>query len=359
MRSASDRAMARVRRALESMDLRYEMHDGVAVLRVDGNDLPIGMMVYSDEENRSLNIYTVMMVDIPEDAKTRLILELNLLNNTVNNGSFSMDPDRGKIFFKIVQSIHGGIPSVETVVHLIRLAFKTMDMNDGNLMGLIPREAVRTVDLMYGRSADPYRRHPPVVAAVRLDLREPCLQDHALQIVQGVDGEPFDRAGPSDTGVVRLVRYHEHPAVSQDPAHLAEAPDGVRPVVHGLLGSDEVEGPVRERKGAGAGQDNLAPALSDRSAVRPPGLRHADGRDVRPADPSPRTGLQHAADVHAAAAADVQAVRPILQRQMGEGPSCALLVVPVHASDEQVSPQALRLRGVLDVRHEQGHAPHR
>ena len=120
----------------------------MVVLTAMGDDLPIGMLVTADETNLTLNIYCFLMFDIPDDAKNKLILELNRINNTINNGAFYMDTDENRIYFKIIQSFYDRAPSPETIAHLMQIAFKTVDVNDGNLKGLIPASALRK-DCMY------------------------------------------------------------------------------------------------------------------------------------------------------------------------------------------------------------------
>ena len=134
---------ANVRKALEKLDLKYQNSEaGDVVLSAMGDDNPIGMMVMCDEENKTLNIYCYLMFDIPEDARNKLIPEINTVNNTINNGGFYMSDAEPKIYFKIVQSYFDNAPSVQTIAHLIMVAFKTVDVNDGKLKGLIPSSAV-------------------------------------------------------------------------------------------------------------------------------------------------------------------------------------------------------------------------
>lgn len=139
-----DAVLRNVQKALESGDLQYEVKEGgVIILSAMGDDLPIGMMIIADGDNRTLNIYCYLMFDIPEDARAKLIPELNRINNTINNGSFYMDITEPKIYFKVVQSFFDRVPSVKTIQHLIMIAFKTVDVNDGKLKGLIPASAVK------------------------------------------------------------------------------------------------------------------------------------------------------------------------------------------------------------------------
>lgn len=138
-----------VRSALEGSQLQYEVKEGdLIVLSAMGDDLPIGMMIVADDDNRTLNIYCYLMFDIPEDARAKLIPELNTINNSINNGGFYMDDNEPKIYFKIVQSYFDNVPSVKTIQHLVMIAFKTVDVNDGKLKGLIPASAIKR-DYMY------------------------------------------------------------------------------------------------------------------------------------------------------------------------------------------------------------------
>jgi len=145
--SPGKKAIANAGKALRSLGLKYEERDGGIMLSAMGDDLPIGMAILPDDDNRTLNIYCYLMFDIPPDARKALVLELNSLNSEINNGGFYMD-EEGKIFFKIVQSLYDAVPSPATISHLVQVAFKTVDINDGKLKGLIPRDALRK-DLMY------------------------------------------------------------------------------------------------------------------------------------------------------------------------------------------------------------------
>ncbi len=141
--ASAGKARANVRKALEKLDLKYQTsEDGDVVLSAMGDDNPIGMMIMCDEDNKTLNIYCYLMFDIPEDARNKLIPEINTVNNTINNGGFYMSDAEPKIYFKIVQSYFDSVPSAQTIAHLIMVAFKTVDVNDGKLKGLIPSSAV-------------------------------------------------------------------------------------------------------------------------------------------------------------------------------------------------------------------------
>lgn len=108
-----------------------------------GDDNPIGMVIVTDDDHKTLNIYCYLMFDIPEDARAKLIPELNTVNNTINNGGFYMADGEPKIYFKIVQSYYDRVPSTQMIAHLLTVAFKTVDINDGRLKDLIPASAFR------------------------------------------------------------------------------------------------------------------------------------------------------------------------------------------------------------------------
>lgn len=132
------------RKAVRGLDLKFdEREDGSIVLGAMGDDNPIGMVIVTDDDHKTLNIYCYLMFDIPEEARAKLVPELNTLNNTINNGGFFMADEEPKIYFKIVQSYFDSVPSVKMITHLLTIAFKTVDINDGKLKDLIPASAVR------------------------------------------------------------------------------------------------------------------------------------------------------------------------------------------------------------------------
>ncbi len=142
-RVRENKVRANVRRALRKLDLKYQTSDSNdVVLSAMGDDNPIGMMIMCDSDNMTLNIYCYLMFDIPDEARNKLIPEINTVNNTLNNGGFYMSDAEPKIYFKIVQSFFDRVPSSSTIAHLIMVAFKTVDVNDGKLKGLIPSSAV-------------------------------------------------------------------------------------------------------------------------------------------------------------------------------------------------------------------------
>lgn len=142
-RVRENKVRANVRKALRKLDLKYQTSDSNdVVLSAMGDDNPIGMMIMCDTDNMTLNIYCYLMFDIPDEARNKLIPEINTVNNTLNNGGFYMSDAEPKIYFKIVQSFFDRVPSSSTIAHLIMVAFKTVDVNDGKLKGLIPSSAV-------------------------------------------------------------------------------------------------------------------------------------------------------------------------------------------------------------------------
>lgn len=143
-RVSKEKVVANVRSALDSLSLKFdEQEDGNIVLGAMGDDNPIGMVIVTDDDHKTLNIYYYLMFDIPEDARAKLIPELNTVNNTINNGGFYMADGEPKIYFKIVQSYYDRVPSTQMIAHLLTVAFKTVDINDGRLKDLIPASAFR------------------------------------------------------------------------------------------------------------------------------------------------------------------------------------------------------------------------
>ena len=143
-RVSKEKVVANVRSALDSLSLKFdEQEDGNIVLGAMGDDNPIGMVIVTDDDHKTLNIYCYLMFDIPEDARAKLIPELNTVNNTINNGGFYMADGEPKIYFKIVQSYYDRVPSTQMIAHLLTVAFKTVDINDGRLKDLIPASAFR------------------------------------------------------------------------------------------------------------------------------------------------------------------------------------------------------------------------
>lgn len=143
-RVSKEKVVANVRSALDSLSLKFdEQEDGNIVLGAMGDDNPIGMVIVTDDDHKTLNIYCYLMFDIPEDARAKLIPELNTVNNTINNGGFYMADGEPKIYFKIVQSYYDRAPSTQMIAHLLTVAFKTVDINDGRLKDLIPASAFR------------------------------------------------------------------------------------------------------------------------------------------------------------------------------------------------------------------------
>ena len=143
-RVSKEKVVANVRSALDSLSLKFdEQEDGNIVLGAMGDDNPIGMVIVTDDDHKTLNIYCYLMFDIPEDARAKLIPELNTVNNTINNGGFYMADGEPKIYFKIVQSYYDRGPSTQMIAHLLTVAFKTVDINDGRLKDLIPASAFR------------------------------------------------------------------------------------------------------------------------------------------------------------------------------------------------------------------------
>ena len=143
-RVSKEKVVANVRSALDSLSLKFdEQEDGNIVLGAMGDDNPIGMVIVTDDDHKTLNIYCYLMFDIPEAARTKLVPELNTVNNTINNGGFYMADEEPKIYFKIVQSYYDRVPSTQMIAHLLTVAFKTVDINDGRLKDLIPASAFR------------------------------------------------------------------------------------------------------------------------------------------------------------------------------------------------------------------------
>ena len=142
-----------VRKGLDNIKMEYEVNDsGNIVLTAMGDDLPIGMVIINDDENKSLNFYCHLMFDIPSHAKEMILPELNKLNTLVNNGTFMLVEDETitRILFKLVLGYYGSKVTPKQVTHLAMLALGTVDRHDAALKSKIPDDAVRSgKDVMF------------------------------------------------------------------------------------------------------------------------------------------------------------------------------------------------------------------
>ena len=67
---SKEKVVDNVRSAVQGLDLKYEeREDGSIVLGAMGDDNPIGMVVVTDDELNTLNIYCYLLFDIPEEAR--------------------------------------------------------------------------------------------------------------------------------------------------------------------------------------------------------------------------------------------------------------------------------------------------
>ena len=138
-----DAVLKNVRKALDETKFKYESHeDGAIALSAMGDDLPIGMVIDVDGDRYTLNIYCYLMFPIEPDTEERIVMELNKLNNTINNGAFVYLEELKQICFKVTQSYYDKAPSVDLIKHLMTISFQTVDENDGNLKALMPEAPV-------------------------------------------------------------------------------------------------------------------------------------------------------------------------------------------------------------------------
>lgn len=148
MSSKKSKVLRNACRAMDALDFKYEVVEDGLLVAVIGDNGQVNVLILADDDNMTMNIYCHPMIDLPNGFGESVITELNNLNNTYNNGAFIVSDDDGKIYFKIIQSYFDRVPSKKLILHLFAMAVNTVDVVDGKLKDLIPKDPVHK-DSMY------------------------------------------------------------------------------------------------------------------------------------------------------------------------------------------------------------------
>lgn len=123
-------------KALKSEGWTYQEHekDFVITTGARGDDLPIPVVINVNVDNGNLAIYSEMPFSIPENVRNRLAVAINIINFSISNGCFDYDYNTGRVIFRICQYYRDCEIGVEAVMHLIMIAFVTIDKYNDRLL---------------------------------------------------------------------------------------------------------------------------------------------------------------------------------------------------------------------------------
>lgn len=126
-------------RTLDENDWKYERReeDLVILLKVQGEDLPLNMIIRIAEKKSVLQFICVLPFKFSEEKRVEGALAVSIANYGMINGAFDFDLNDGEIRFRLTQSyaMDNNI-SPELFLLLMALALGTTDKYDDRFFAL-------------------------------------------------------------------------------------------------------------------------------------------------------------------------------------------------------------------------------
>ena len=119
-------------------EYKYEQDDSVIVSMFKGDDLPIGVVIAANDDNKVLSINCKLMFEIPESSRSAVLEKFNEINTNIAVGTFVLSD--GDPIFRL-SHMYNLFPVDEDLVEaLLNIAVAITDHHDGPLKEAIPEE---------------------------------------------------------------------------------------------------------------------------------------------------------------------------------------------------------------------------
>ncbi len=114
-------------KALKENDWSFAEHPENLVITAGakGDKMPIPLIIQEQRNINTLSIYSELPFTVPETARDRIAVAINLINYNIINGCFDYQCTQGKIIFRIAQYVGEGGITPNDIHHLILTAYFT------------------------------------------------------------------------------------------------------------------------------------------------------------------------------------------------------------------------------------------
>ena len=122
---------------LDSLKLKYTRHDDdkVITLTMNGDDLPMEMILYVREKQEVLQLVSPIPSKAPEDKRIDAAVAVNVVNYGIIFGSFDFDISDGEIRWRATLPYRDAAITKDQIYYLIMVSAATVDeFNDKFLM---------------------------------------------------------------------------------------------------------------------------------------------------------------------------------------------------------------------------------
>ena len=119
-------------------EYKYEENENLIVSMFKGDDLPIGVVIAANDDNKVLSINCKLMFEIPESGRSAVIEKFNEINNELAVGSFVLSD--GDPIFKMTHMYNLFPLDDDLLEALLNIAIAITDHHDGPLKEAIPEE---------------------------------------------------------------------------------------------------------------------------------------------------------------------------------------------------------------------------
>ncbi len=140
-----------MKKSLDDSGYNYQVDQERMVIRTgfQGDDLPIPVVMYVDDEHPFITVATQLDIEVPETSFGKALELINELNSGIRFGLFVLDCDNRMINFRYNERIVDETNKIDHYKELLALVVTTTDRYDGELKQKLEKKGV-VPNNMYG-----------------------------------------------------------------------------------------------------------------------------------------------------------------------------------------------------------------
>lgn len=124
--------------AMDQKEWQYDRHDEdlVVTIRMQGEDLPVGLILRVNAAAQVVSVYSVLPVTVPDDKLVDVALAVCVANDGMINGGFDLDMEKKQIVWRLCTTYRGSLLGSEAFAYMVVVSTSTVDKYNERFMML-------------------------------------------------------------------------------------------------------------------------------------------------------------------------------------------------------------------------------
>lgn len=124
--------------AMDKQEWRYDRHDEdlVVTIRMQGKDLPVGLILRVNAAAQVVSVYSVLPVKVPDEKLVDVAVAVCIANDGMINGGFDLDMNKKQIVWRLCTTYRGSLLGSEAYAYMVVASTGTVDKYNERFMML-------------------------------------------------------------------------------------------------------------------------------------------------------------------------------------------------------------------------------